>query len=229
MARDYVKDFKNHCLTCDKYDIYSRGDSTQRGYRCKKHMRPMAMDEQCSSYSLDRIRSNSTIEDAVNWRVRKGYSPSPDRGHWYVTSTICKILGYPEDCPYMEAFDLMQSTYMRQTDEGKTDLLRYEVYGPAIAWEIEAAYNDSKRRRGVERLCKEILEPDYLSLILGLVEAGNYECAVLAYKQMIDMLAQRYNVFLEDLQYGEEDMEIMASGMGRKRICLDCPDCPSII
>ncbi len=227
MARDYIKDFKNHCLTCEKYDIYSRGDSTQRGYRCKRHMRPMAMDEQCSSYSLDKIRSNSTIEEAVNWRVRKGYSPSPDRSHWYVTTAICHILGYSDDCEYMKAFDEVQSTYMRDTDEGKDDLLKYEIFGPEVAWRLEEDYCSEENHRLVERLCREILEPDYLVLILGLIKAGNMECAVLAYKQMVDMLAQRYNVYMPDLQFDAEDREMFDSGDTRKRICFDCQECPS--
>lgn len=227
MARDYLKDFKNHCLTCEKYDIYSPKDSTQRGYRCKRHMRPMAMDEQCSSYSMDRLRSNKTIEEAVNWRLRKGYDPSPDKGHWYVTSMICRILGYPQDCEYMQAFEMMQATYMRESEEGKADLLRYEVYGPEIAWRLEEAYSNEETRSSVERLCREILEPDYLALILGLIRANNLECAVLAYKQMIDMLASRYGVYLEDLQYDAEDREMFDVDGSRKRVCFDCQTCLS--
>lgn len=226
MTRDYMKEFKNHCLTCDKYDLSSRSDSTQRGFRCRRHMRPMAMDEHCSSYSQDRIRSNSMIDEAVKWRVNKGYSPSPDKGHWYVTTAICRILGYDETCEYMQAFEMMQATYMREDDERKIDLLRYEVYGPAIAWELDKAYDDTKRRRGVVRLAQEILEPEYLQLILELVNAGNLECAMLAYKQMIDMLAQRYNVFLEYLQYDPEELELLDTGDTRKRICFDCETCP---
>ena len=74
---------------------------------------------------------------------------------------------------------------------------------------------------------KKILEPDYLALILGLIRANNLECAVLAYKQMIDMLASRYGVYLEDLQYDAEDREMFDTGGSRKRVCFDCQTCLS--
>ena len=221
MGRDYLKEFKNHCLTCEKYDIYSKGDSTERGYRCQKHGRPMAMDEECPSYRLDKLRSNSTIEDAVSWRCKRGYSPSRDSSYWYVTTAICDILGYPRECEYMIAFAHMQATVMRDTDENKVDLLKYEVYGPAIAWKLKKAYEDPKRKESVIKLCKKILEPEYLKLILNLIRVGNFECAILTYKQMIDMLAQRFNVYLENLEYTEEEIQILDTGKSRKRLRLD--------
>ena len=40
---------------------------------------------------------------------------------------------------------------------------------------------------------------------------------------MIDMLAQRYNVFLEELHYTDEERKMFEVGAVRKRACFDCP------
>lgn len=218
--RDYQKEFKNHCLTCTEYDICSKGDSTTRGYRCKHHHRPMAFDERCSSYVFDPLKSNMAIEEAIAFRVKKGYAGGPDKGHFYILTILCDILGLPEDNEYLSAFRLLRDSYLSQTTEGQNELLKYDVMGPLISNEIKDAYMDPKRRRGIVRMINELLVPCYIVPFTSMVQSGAYECAMLIYLQMTDMLAQRYNVFVAeaDLQFAEESLEAVKEGLGRKRV-----------
>lgn len=219
--QDYQKEFKNHCLTCKNYDISSKSDSTQRGYRCTHHHRPMAMDEHCSSYSFAAARSNRMIDEAVEWRMRRGYTPGPDKGHWYITTALCTILGLDENCEYLTNYYLLRDTYMRSTHEGREFLANYEVYGPLIAYEILGTYSDPDKKAKIEREVKEVLEPDFLVTINELIKAGRYECAMLAYMQMTDMLAQRYSVFMADLEFEQESIDAQGTCRGR-RFCSVC-------
>lgn len=220
MARDYQREFKNHCLTCTEYDIYSKSDSTTRGYRCKHHHRPMAFDEKCSSYRFDALKSNMSIEEAVNFRVKKGYAGGPDKGHFYILTILCEIMGLPEDNEYLLAFRTLRDVYLSQNEEGQRELLKYDVCGPLISDAIKDAHDDSKRKVGIERMINEVLMPCYIEPFTAMVQNGCYECAMLAYLQMTDMLAQRYNVFVseEDLQFSEESLEAVSMGPGRYRV-----------
>lgn len=220
MARDYQKEFRNHCLTCTEYDIYSKGDSTQRGYRCKHHHRPMAFDESCSSYRFDALKSNRAIEDAINFRVRKGYAGGPDKGHFYILTILCDILSLPEDNEYLASFRMLRDIYLSQNPEGQRELLKYDVTGPLISEAIKTTFMDPKRRRGLMRMITEVIIPDYIIPFSNMVQSGCYECAMLTYLQMTDMLSQRYQIFVseEDLQFSEESLEAVSMGPGRCRV-----------
>ena len=197
MARDYREEFKHNCLTCKKYDIYSKADATVRGFRCKRLMRQMSMDEHCYQHDFDQLRSNSTIEDAVNWILRRGYDPRPD---CYVTTAICEILGLPYDHEYIKNFKKLRNDHMKIEQ-----IMAYDVYGVQIAQRLKSAYSNKETRSVTEKLVKDILHPSYLVEVNKLIKGENYDLALYSYFQMLGVLSERYGI-----NYVSEPLEIKA-------------------
>ncbi|MBE6155205.1 MAG: hypothetical protein E7164_00405 [Firmicutes bacterium] len=202
MSRDYKKEFEDRCLTCKKYDIYSKSDATVRGFRCKRLLRPVAMDSHCYQYDEDRIRSNSSIEDAVEWILRRGYDPRPD---CYVTTAICEILGMPYNHEYITNFKRLRSEYMESFAEGKKLIDAYDVYGLMIAEELRKRYSNSETKEATLKAIRDVLEPGYLATVNSLIKSGNMPMAMYTYFQMINMLAMQYNI---DYTFNVEQVEL---------------------
>ena len=191
MSRDYREEFKENCLTCKKYDIYSKSDATVRGFRCKRLLRQVAMDGKCYQHDFDYLRGNSTIEEAVEWIIRRGYDPRPD---CYVTTAICEILGLPYDHEYITSFKKLRDEYMATFAEGKKQIAAYDVYGVQIAMKLKAAYENAETKKATEESIKKVLVPGYLEVVKELVKSGNFAMAMYTYFQMIGVLSQRYGV-----------------------------------
>lgn len=201
MSRDYTREFKGHCLTCKKYEI-SKGDwsySTVRGFRCKRLQRPMAFDEKCYQYDFDAVRSNRTIEEAVDWRVRRGYDPRPD---CYVVTAMCEILGLPMDHEYIQNFRILRDEYMIEVPEGKEKIAAYDNYGEQLASRLTQNYANPETKETTERLVKGILLPTY-EQVNELIKAGNLDMAMYVYFQMMGILSRRYGI-----TYSQELAEI---------------------
>lgn len=210
MARDYRSEFKGKCLTCIKYDIYSRGDVTVRGYRCTRLMRQVAMDEHCYQHDFDPLRSNSTIDAAVQYIKNRGYDPRPD---CYVTTACCKILGLGYDHEYIINFRRLKDEYMATFPEGKRQLNAYDIYGVQIAEKIKSAYENPETREGIVTAVKDVFIPCYLEPVGRMVKSGNFEMAMYTYFRMIQMLAERYGI-----EYTVEQIntEVLNQDCGRK-------------
>ena len=213
---DYQKEYKDHCLTCKKYDIYSKSDATVRGYRCIHHHRPMAMDEKCSSYGFDYARSNSMIEDAIEWIGKRGYDPRPDAGSCYITSIICHILGLPDNCEYLTNFRRLRDEYMVTFPEGLKQLYAYDTFGVQISMRLEKDFNTPEKREATVKMVKEILLPDYIVKVNELIKAGNFAMAMYAYVQMTMTLSNKYgiNYIIPDVDVESLDKETIGHGRG---------------
>lgn len=211
MARDYREDFKDKCLTCKKYDIYRSGRSyaTVRGFRCDRLMGPMAMTDHCYQHDFDRMRSNSDIEEAVEWILKRGYDPRPS---CYVVTAMCEILDIPYDSEYIENFKIMRDEYMCKTEDGRKQLAAYDLYGIQIADRLRKDYADEKTRLATDTKVRTIILPAY-EQVNELIKCGNFGMAVYSYFQMIKTIAKHYNInYMVPVQTAEE----MCQGYGEK-------------
>lgn len=212
--RDYQKEFKGHCLTCQDYDIFSKSDSTHRGYRCKHHHRPMAMDEKCSSYHFDAIRSNSMIDEAVKFRVKKGYSPSPDKGHWYLVTTICKIVKPDQAKEFIETAREFRANLM-DTPEGQVYVANYDYYGIELTQKLLEDYINEATKIETENYVLTVLMPIFYEYN-ELAKNGQTLEAVKKYIQLLKLVANRYNVLLE-----LKTIDVLDIGVEPYDICAD--------
>lgn len=214
--RDYRSEFKDNCLTCKKYDIYDKGSITVRGYRCKRLQRQMALDEHCYQHDFDQTRGNNTLDDAVSYLLRRGYDPRPD---CYVTTAICDIVGLPHDCAYITSFRRMRDEYMSSFEEGKKQIAAYDIYGAQIANRLLADFNNPETKESVERQAKEVLVPDYLDRVTGMIANGNFALAMYTYFEMIGMLSKRYGINYVLPTEAVEDTKTKEDNYTRKLVC----------
>ena len=85
MARDYKKEFKGQCLTCEHYDVCDTYEATRKGYRCTRLYYVTAPDDKCYRYG-DACRSNDALDKYFKQLKSWGYTG------YYVTSSICTII-----------------------------------------------------------------------------------------------------------------------------------------
>ena len=196
IMRDYLKEFKNYCLTCKEYDIYSRGDSTHRGFRCKHHQRPMAFDESCSSYGFDYARGNNQIDAAVSFRTNKGYDPSPDKSYWYVVSTICKITslegaeGFRAE-KYLDAFRTFREQLMTYPN-GINFLSTYDVNGLRLANMLLDGYENTDTKESTITFINAELLPR-LDTFANMIAYNNHPGAIKKYTNIMRILGLRFD------------------------------------
>lgn len=211
--RDYQKEFKGNCLTCQRYDIYTPKDATTRGYRCTYHCRPMAMDEKCPKYAKDITRSNERIDDAVKWLSKHGYEPRKDNATFcYITTMLCDILGYPDNHIYLESLRTLRNDFLINKDFGKKILLDYDVYGSLISKKLYEEYTKNKDK--VVSMLNGIIIPDFLNPLVELIERKDYENAMFLYIKMTFLLMKRYKIHYYPLAIKPEEIDTNNLGHG---------------
>ena len=212
--QDYRRDFKDHCLTCKNYDIYSKGDSTHRGFRCKHYQRCMAFDESCrGNYEFDGARGNQIIEEAVDFRVRKGYDPKPDSSYWYVTSTVCKIMGFGENHPYMRAFEKFEKEYMRENPRGVDFATVYDKAGIFISYLLLNDYASGKVDF-IKSLISTNMIPELDKFTLC-VNKEEYDDALDIYYNLMNRICVMYGFDMVSLEMTYPDLQSIANSRMR--------------
>lgn len=212
--KDYLNEYKGYCLTCKNYDLASKSDATTRGFRCTRHGRPMAMDEKCSSYSKDTVRSNSYIDTQVRWMAKHGYDPRRDKDTFcYITTICCDILGLEDNHKYLESLRTIRN-YLLSIDVGKKILLDYDVYGVLIAQKIYDDYVVNHEK--VIDMINNTLIPLYFEPLTSLIQNAQIPKAVNLYVKMTFMLMKKYKI--KYLPINEKNIDVNNLGHGYNRI-----------
>lgn len=191
MARDYQKEFKDRCLTCKKYDIYCKSDATVRGFRCKRLMRQVALDDHCYQYDCDRLRGNASIEEAVTWLLKRGYEPRYD---CYITTAICHIKGFSLDCSFVKNFKKLREEYVAKLPNGEEELAAYDIYGIQLANKLLAAYQNPETKDATKKLVDGALFNGFIVVVNNLIEMGKMAEAWNRYTKMIELLSMHFAV-----------------------------------
>lgn len=196
MENGYMKEFKGRCLTCVNFDLQEQGNNKM--FKCQKYGRYMTCDDSCSKYSYNCVRTNAMIEDAF-------------KEPCYITTILCTILGYEDDCKYLTSFRIVRES-MKNHKEGRNILHEYDVYGPLIADKLHSDFNtDSKKTTEFAKL----LEQNFLQYIDYLIGEKNYCEAIYTYYHMTLYLLGHYNIEYKPLQYTDSDTNNL--GHARKR------------
>ena len=156
----------------------------------------MAFDESCSSYSFDKARGNNQIDDAVSFRVKKGYDPKPDSSYWYVVSTICKILSIEygdgkneQISSYLNAFKEFRD-FAIGIQSGINFLGEYDINGLRLANKLLDAFNED-REQTLHYVETEILPT--MDSFAKMVSFSNYPGAMKFYTRLMASLGIKFS------------------------------------
>ena len=107
-------------------------------------------------------------------------------GGCYITTALCDVLGYADDCSIMTSLRQFRDKHMRGNEKYNSLLNEYDVVGPQIA---SAIAHDSDNHG----LCLYLLKV-FFNPIVEQLGKKNYSLAVEAYKKMVSFLKERYSL-----------------------------------
>lgn len=118
------------------------------------------------------------------YKLRGSYQSS-----CFITTVVCKILGYDDDCFALESLRSLRDDFMQPNEEYKKDLFEYDTVGPQIAQILTDDFVNTKDKTVAQAL--------YLDFILpASIEASQEkpDNAIIIYKRMTDTLKENYNI-----------------------------------
>lgn len=110
-------------------------------------------------------------------------------GGCFITTVVCKILGYDDNCFALESLRGLRDNFMQPNEEYKKDLFEYDTIGPQIANILGNDFIETKDQTVAREL--------YLKYILpASIEASQDKPnnAITIYKKMTNMLKETYNI-----------------------------------
>ena len=115
----------------------------------------------------------------------RGSSSSSGGSSCFLTTAMCQYYGKADDCYELNKLRQFRDTWMSSTDEGKGLISEYYAIAPEI---VQAIERDNKPEVVYAHI-KEIIDT-----CLQLLELGDNEKCMNAYKRMVDGLADQYNI-----------------------------------
>ena len=155
------------------------------------------------------IKENSEIcRDVLisssNYSRLGSYSPSG----CYITTMVCEILGYEDDCELLSTLRKFRDNYLKKNlDKFLPILQQYDFIGPIIS-------NCLRCKEDKEEFSLNILKY-YLIPCVREIENNNYDKAIEIYKEMVLLLTNVFGISLtigENIPYNFGDL-----GKGRIR------------
>ena len=145
----------NICGSCTYLDL-STGNCYGKYYCNKKWDRHLATDTACSSYTKAYSRSNSSINNAVD------FSNSKTSSNCYITTLLCGLLSLNDSNYYINILRSFRNNYLRYNQEYNHILVEYDIVGPLICKNLIIDKNN--------RLIAAKLFYNYINPIVSLIE-----------------------------------------------------------
>lgn len=174
----------HQCLLCeymDLSDVNKYGDalcSLKKSY-CSPYS-PVCKNVSYVKDSYDErekeYENNYIYDDEIN-----------NSSRCYLTTAMCEILGYGDDCYYLKMLRDFRDHYMMKDRECLEMLIEYEMIGPIIS---KYLLNDKETAR--------VMLDNYIVKAILFIRKKNYEMAIDVYKEMVCFLKDKYH--LNDLR-----------------------------
>ena len=167
------------CMDCDEYNKYFVKDNK---FYCNKMRRYVSLNERsCNTYFVKRAWNK------VDQRPSTGC---------YITTAVCHILGYEDDCQILETLRGFRDNYMKQQEDCLPLLEDYNVVGPMIG---DKLFDDEN--------CENVASVLFNIFIKGAIEAiedQEYDDAVNLYLNMTETLMDYYDIDKGLLSYNKK-------------------------
>ena len=197
------------CSECTYLDLdkeYSSGDGR---FWCEtKYEWHYANEAECWRYCTAYSRSSSTADSFKKYSENTQSSSSS----CYITTMISRILGLPDDNPYLNVLRTFRKEKLQKDDKYKKLLVEYDLVGPIIA---EKIYADEHRMQ----ISKNFFNMG-ISKVISLILKNEDDKAIKLYTDMTQILKEGYGITYEVSQDDIDNADITKSGHGvyRKKL-----------
>ncbi len=189
------------CGSCTYLDLDYGGDCYGKYYCNKKWDRHLATDTACSSYTKAYSRSNSSINNAID------YSNSKQNSGCYITTLLCDILKLSDSNYYINILRKFRNDYLRYNQEYNHLLVEYDIVGPIICRNLIV---DSQNK-----LIAAKLFYNYISPTVSLIEDKMFVDAIVRYKMMVTRLKEIYGISTSITNKDINECNIALAGHGK--------------
>ncbi len=179
------------CSNCDWYDRNSTHYMNSNMHKCKNDGGWKTATDYCDNHSRAEIKSTSS-------------SGEFKQSGCYITTVICDILGYNDNCETLNILRLFRENILK-CDFKYTDLLlQYDLVGPEISAHLKTMEDNYEYSL---KLYHSFLIPCVYAIKEGYVVE-----AVKIYKNMVTTLCETFNI---ELVSPKRDMEYDARTLGK--------------
>ena len=176
---------------CGKYWCEQKGEDR---YAC---------DSKCSSFCEAYSRSNYSRQNMYD------ISKNANSSGCYLTTIMCKLLGYSDDNYYLNKLRYFRDNVMKTNGEYIPLLITYDVIGPMISKKLAS-----------DKYGKEIAKvyfDKYITKSVEAIEAEKYQNAINIYTAMTDSLAERYGINITFIKPNIKAIDMNYLGHARVR------------
>lgn len=159
-------------------------------------------------YCLQKKQRVKMNDKACNYFIHMSNMPGFNRSGCYITTIICNILGYEDNCEVLQLLRDFRDNYLKRNEEFFTMLYEYDKIGPIISDKLISDI-DSKR------IAMELLQ-NFIIPCAQNIKVNNYDEAIFIYKNMVNMLKVKYNLIGIKLKL-TNDIPLEDLGKGRIR------------
>ena len=185
-----ISDYNNKCGSCEHLksmecdDILFEGGSCEKGHciMLKSNYYP---DSKACSYYKDRQDSEacSYYTDRQDSEACSYYTGC------YITTIVCNLLGYDDDCGILETLRGFRENIMHKDEKYKEMLHEYDIVGPQIAANLQKDFVNNQDKELVNSIFNFYIQPT-----AKLVDDKKYDLAVERYKEMTKTLKEYYGI-----------------------------------
>ena len=177
----------NFCSECALYDSNGTPKWGDEHYCSKKGKYLKPTTSACSSF----VKNNA----------KEGYQ----RAGCYITTIVCNILGYPNDCNLLVTLRDFRENYLKQNSEYLPLLIEYDQIGPIIS---DSIVNDPDAKITAIENTRNFLIP-----CVEAIKAGNLDKAIEIYKSLVLLLKLKYALLRTPIDYTiSEPLETLGKG-----------------
>lgn len=133
------------------------------------------------------VSPNQRVCDSVNMKTYDNGGYKRSGCQCYITTIVCTILGYPDNCFVLESMRNLRENYMKKYPKYLPILQEYDQIGPTIS---ESIKSEPHSKEFAQELYSRFLTPCSLAISNEMA----YEKAIAIYLNMVDMLKQRYGL-----------------------------------
>ena len=195
-----MADIRDYCASCTYL-----GDRADCGkYWCDKKGKDVyATDSRCSSYCYGYSISTSSMENKYNVSVDASSSGC------YLTTIMCKLLGYKDDNYYLDKLRYFRDNVMKNSGEYIPLLIIYDVVGPVISKKLESDIHGKE--------IAQVYFDKYITKSVAAIEEEKNKEAINIYIAMTDSLANRYGINTTFVKPDIKDIDMQNLGHARVR------------